>query len=570
MRIMIISEHEADFALVERLLLGITDISCELVRCPADAAVLAIHDLSRFQLMLWGRISHVQVAAQLLMEMSRQQVSLPLIILSDKTPDPRLTEQEEGAPPRDFEVLSRNHLTVPVLRSALLHYGANRKSASTQPARIPDPLTGLVNRQHLREQVAKLLARNTEQGSVALLLIDVDQFKKVNSSYGQGAGDALIQLIAERLQDNLPSNLHLARIGGDEFGVVMSNSVGSVEADAGLRAEALLEAMAKPFILARQSVRIHVSMGLAVREPGHVTVDTLFAQADMAMRRAKEEQGNSWQRYTREMTEAAQKELRLESEIRRSLRKDEFVLHYQPRVDISCNAIVGVEALVRWQHPTRGLLAPSHFISVAEESGLIVPLGYWVIHAACKFLNELAERGHEQVHVAVNVAFKQFQDKNFVRTVANILRKHNIGPGRLEFELTETTMMLEGSAVDQSLRELSELGIAISLDDFGTGYSSFAHIQRLPISALKVDRSFVRNVPNNVDDATIVKAMISLAHSLNMRVIAEGAETAEQVHFLQQHRCDQVQGFYFSRPADAPSLMALLEGGMHYSSVAAR
>lgn len=570
MRIMIISEHEADFALVERLLLGITDISCELVRCPADAAVLAIHDLSRFQLMLWGRISHVQVAAQLLMEMSRQQVSLPLIILSDKTPDPRLTEQEEGAPPRDFEVLSRNHLTVPVLRSALLHYGANRKSASTQPARIPDPLTGLVNRQHLREQVAKLLARNTEQGSVALLLIDVDQFKKVNSSYGQGAGDALVQLIAERLQDNLPSNLHLARIGGDEFGVVMSNSVGSVEADAGLRAEALLEAMAKPFILARQSVRIHVSMGLAVREPGHVTVDTLFAQADMAMRRAKEEQGNSWQRYTREMTEAAQKELRLESEIRRSLRKDEFVLHYQPRVDISCNAIVGVEALVRWQHPTRGLLAPSHFISVAEESGLIVPLGYWVIHAACKFLNELAERGHEQVHVAVNVAFKQFQDKNFVRTVANILRKHNIGPGRLEFELTETTMMLEGSAVDQSLRELSELGIAISLDDFGTGYSSFAHIQRLPISALKVDRSFVRNVPNNVDDATIVKAMISLAHSLNMRVIAEGAETAEQVHFLQQHRCDQVQGFYFSRPADAPSLMALLEGGMHYSSVAAR
>src|SRR5690554_5985993 len=538
-----------------------TDISCELVRCPADAAVLAIHDLSRFHLMLWGRISHVQVAARLLMEMSRQQVDLPLIILSDKSSASRTDEQIEGTPPRDFEVLSRQHLTVPVLRSALLHYGANRKSASTQPARIPDPLTGLGNRQLLREQVAKLLARDTEPGSSALLLIDVDQFKKVNNSYGQGAGDALIQLIAERLQASLPTHLHLTRIGGDEFGVAMSNSVGSVEAEAGLRAEAMLEAMSKPFVLARQSVRISVSMGLAVREAGHVTVDTLFAQADMAMRRAKEEQGNSWQRYTREMTEDAQKELRLESEIRRSLRKDEFVLHYQPRVDISRNAIVGVEALVRWQHPTRGLLPPGAIISLAEDSGLIVRLGYWIIHAACKFLNELSEKGFEDVHVAVNVAFKQFQERNFVRTVANFLRKHNVGPGRLEFELTETTMMLEGSAVDQSLRQLSELGIAISLDDFGTGYSSFAHIQRLPISALKVDRSFVRNVPDNVDDATIVKAMISLAHSLNMRVIAEGAETLEQVSFLRSNECDQVQGFYFSRPVEADDLLAMLTTG---------
>lgn len=562
MRIVIISEQEADFDLVERLLLAMTDVSCELVRCPADAAVLAVHDLSRFHLMLWGRISHVQVAAQVLMEMSRQQVGLPLIILSDKAADIRGMEQEEGAPPRDFEVLSRHHLTVPVLRSALLHYGAKRKSAANQPARIPDPLTGLGNRQHLREQVAKQLARDTEPGAVALLLIDVDQFKKVNRSYGQGAGDALIQLIAERLQNDLPPGLHLTRIGGDEFGLVMSNSVGSVEAEAGLRAEAMLEAMTKPFVLARQSVRISVSMGLAVREAGHVTVDTLFAQADMAMRSAKAEPGNSWQRYTREMTESAQKELRLESEIRRSLRKDEFVLHYQPRVDISRNTIVGVEALVRWQHPARGLLPPGAFIPAAEESGLIVPLGYWVIHAACKFLNDLSEKGFGHIDVAVNVAFKQFQDKNFVRTVANILRKHNIGPGRLEFELTETTMMLEGSAVDQSLRELSELGIAISLDDFGTGYSSFAHIQRLPISALKVDRSFVRNVSHNVDDATIVKAMISLAHSLNMRVIAEGAETLDQVDFLRQYQCDHVQGYYFSKPVPTDDLIVLLQSGL--------
>ena len=196
---------------------------------------------------------------------------------------------------------------------------------------------------------------------------------------------------------------------------------------------------------------------------------------------------------------------------------------------------------------------------MAEESGLIVPLGYWIIHSACKQLNELSSKGFDHVQIAVNVAFKQFQDKNFVRTVANIIKKHGISPGRLEFELTETTMMIEGSALDQSLRELSNLGIAISLDDFGTGYSSFAHIQRLPISALKIDRSFVSNVQSNLDDATIVKAIINLAHSLNIKVIAEGAETQGQVDFLREHQCDQVQGYFFSRPISDDNLLILLE-----------
>jgi EAL domain-containing protein (putative c-di-GMP-specific phosphodiesterase class I) len=188
-----------------------------------------------------------------------------------------------------------------------------------------------------------------------------------------------------------------------------------------------------------------------------------------------------------------------------------------------------------------------------------VPLGYWIIHSACKQLNELSSKGHDHVHIAVNVAFKQFQDKNFVNTVANIIKKHGISPGRLEFELTETTMMIESSTVDQSLRELSDLGIAISLDDFGTGYSSFAHIQRLPISALKIDRSFVSNVRSNLDDATIVKAIINLAHGLSMKVIAEGAETSGHLEFLREHQCDQVQGYFFSRPISYDNLLMLLE-----------
>lgn len=554
MRILIISEQESDFSQMARLLQAVSDIPSELESCAADPLALAGHNLARFQLMLWGRISDVQVAARILMELSRQQVSLPLIVLSDK-PAPADDSQTLI---RDFEVLPRDGLSVHLMRSVLLHFGASRQSTQQPPARLPDPLTGLSNRQHLREQLSLLLSKHAGAGSVALLLIDVDQFKKVNDSYGQGAGDALIQLIAERIQSCLLPQQRLARVGGNEFAVVFHASA-DLTAEAEQRAETILLAMAKPFPLARHAVKMNVSLGLAIRNKGALTADALFAQADMAMRVAKQEKGNTLQRYTQDMTEAAQNELKLESEIRRSLRKEDFILHFQPRVDISCDRVVGVEALVRWQHPVRGLLPPNAFISVAEESGLILPLGYWIIHAACKYLNDLSAKGFDHVHVAVNVAFKQFQDKNFVQTVANIIQKHGISPGRLEFELTETTMMVEGNSVDQSLRELSALGIAISLDDFGTGYSSFAHIQRLPISTLKIDRSFVSSVTENEDDATIVKAIINLAHSLNMRVIAEGAETDAQVSFLREHQCDQVQGYYFSRPVRYEDLLVMLD-----------
>jgi diguanylate cyclase len=556
-RVLLISEQAADFSQIGRLLQSITDIPTELETCPADIREFAARNLSRYQLMLWGQISDVHVAARLLIELSRQQVSLPLVVLTDKTL--AAEDGSEQPPPVDFDVLPRQGLSVHLMRSVLLHFGARRQGFQQQPVRVPDPLTGLNNRQHLREQLSVLLAQRPESASVALLLIDVDQFKKVNVSYGQGAGDALIQLIAERIHACLQPHQRLARIGGNEFAVVFQNAMGSVEAEAVLRAETILQAMAKPFSLARHAVKMSVSLGLVVKSAGIVSVDTLFAQADMAMRAAKQDQGSSLRCYTNDMTHAAQKELKLESEIRRSLRKEDFVLHFQPRIDISRNKVVGVEALLRWQHPVRGMLSPAAFIRVAEDSGLIVPLGYWVIHSACKYLNELSVRGYDHVQIAVNVAFKQFQDKNFVRTVANIIRKHGISPGRLEFELTETTMMIEGNAVDQSLRELSDLGISISLDDFGTGYSSFAHIQRLPISTLKIDRSFVSNVQDNPDDATIVKAIINLAHSLNMCVIAEGAENAQQVEFLREHDCDQVQGFYFSRPVGYEDLMNLLD-----------
>ena len=553
MRILLIADQDAEYKQLERLVGDIEGARHQLTWCQADISVLEATLVSSFHVILWGRVSEPRLSRKILAELNRQKVKAPVIVITDRLP---AGADADACMRGESDILLREHLTPSALARALAL--AVKPGAESAAALNVDPLTGLSNRGEFREQLDRLLANATTPESVGLLLIDVDQFKKVNASYGQVAGDALIQLIAERIATCLSAHQSLARIGGNEFAVVYQNALGSVESECRINLERILQAMAKPFPVAQHAIRMNVSMGIAMnKEPG-MSVDVMLANADMAMRIAKREKGSNYQFYTKDMTDAAQKILRLEAEIRRAIRNEEFVLHYQPRIDITSNRIVGAEGLVRWQHPTRGLLPPAEFIAVAEESGLIVPLGYWVVHQACKDLNELNLKGFDDVQLAVNVSFKQFQDKNFVLTVANIMNKHKITEGRLEFELTETTMMIEGQAVDQSLRRLSELGIDISLDDFGTGYSSFAHIQRLPISVLKIDRSFVGSVTSNEDDATIVKAIINLAHSLNMQVIAEGAETAEQVDFLGKNHCDQVQGFFFSKAVTFDDLKALL------------
>ena len=564
MRILLISEQEADFGLVDRLLKDIDGEKQELSWSNTDAIALAEIKIKQFQLVIWGEIADQHVASRLLSELYRQHAAIPVIVLTDvaskATPlaeksDNLNVDEKKPSAARSMDVLLRTELTAETLQNSIEFVTSKLTSSELISA---DPLTGLNNRQQFREQLAAVLKAAKKPNSIALLLIDIDQFKKVNASYGQGAGDALIQLIAERIRACLSPYQQLARIGGNEFAVVFQNASVSVETESRLRVERIIESMAKPFPVAQHAVRMNVSIGLVLNgEPG-ISVDSMLANADMAMRIAKQEKGSNYQLFTKDMTDAAQKILKLETEIRQGIRKEEFELYYQPRVDIINNRIVGMEALIRWRHPTRGLLPPAEFIAVAEESGLIVPLGYWIIHSACKHLNDLSSKGFTDVQIAVNVAFKQFQDKKFVQTVANIIEKHGISPGRLEFELTETTMMIEGQAVDQSLRELSELGIDISLDDFGTGYSSFAHIQRLPISALKIDRCFVSSVSTNEDDATIVRAIINLAHSLSMQVIAEGAETIEQVEFLCLNKCDQVQGYYFSKAVSYNEIKVLL------------
>lgn len=556
MRILLIAEHDVEFRLIERLLSGIEGSSHHLSWSQADVAALAAMTVNDYELILWGKISDLAMSQALLAELKRQQSTVPVVAVVDHVP---ANADRDAIRQGNSDILLRPALTSDTLQKAMAFACAHSAPSILHLETLhADPLTGLSNRQQFRAQLARILVDTRVPESVGLLLVDVDQFKKVNASYGQGAGDALIQLIAARIRDALLSPRCMARVGGNEFAIVLRNAQGDVENDCRRSIDDILQAMLKPFAVAQHAIRMSFSIGVALNKERTITADALLANADVAMRIAKAENGNNFQFYTRDMTDAQQKLLKLEAEIRRSIRNEEFELYYQPRIDIKTQQIVGAEGLLRWNHPTRGLLSPAQFIAVAEDCGLIVPLGYWVIHQACKDLNRLSELGHHEVQLAVNVSFKQFQDRNFVQTVANILGNQGISEGRLEFELTETTMMSEGQAVDQSLRRLSELGIDISLDDFGTGYSSFAHIQRLPISVLKIDRSFVGSVTSNEDDAVIVRAIINLAHSLNMEVIAEGAETAEQIAFLYQNNCDQVQGYYFSKPVNFRGLTTLL------------
>lgn len=439
----------------------------------------------------------------------------------------------------DAEVLER------VIRYATMHNTQNQRNQGESPPICFDPLTGLPNRQLFMDRLAQAVSRaERDSGSLALFCFDLDGFKKVNESYGHDAGDQLIEMIAERLQGCVNKTDTVARIGGDEFAVI----VDAIEHKTDLAniAQALTDVMTRPFSLGGHRVIVSSSLGIAVYPEAGETSDTLLKNADLAKQKAKTMEGCAYRFYNDQINVEAMSQLYREADLRRGLRRHEFELYYQPRIALSTGSIIGMEALIRWRHPVRGLVMPDDFIPLAEETGLISPIGYWVVRQACADIKAMDEMGLQPLDVAVNLSFKQFQDEKFLENTTEIIFSSGIDPKRLEFELTETAIMANAEEAHRCMRSLNRLGPTFSLDDFGTGYSSFAHIQRLPINSLKVDRSFIKNVTENSEDAMIVKAMINLAHSLNMTVVAEGAETAAQMHFLRSNNCDQVQGFYFS------------------------
>ena len=444
-----------------------------------------------------------------------------------------------------------------------------RKLAEQQIQHIAhhDVLTGLPNRALLRDRLAQAMALSRRKNrALWVLLIDLDRFKFVNDSLGHKAGDLLLKTIATRLQASLRESDTVARLSGDEFVAILCE-----EADEILGigvVQRVMEAVAQPVLLDGKEFFVTCSIGVAVYDmtqfdaPGDVTLNgetqNLIEQADIAMYSAKKQGRNNIKFYTKAMNQATLERLRIETALRNALERGQFVLHYQPQLDLATGRIVGVEALLRWRHPELGMVAPNRFIALAEDTGLIVPIGAWVMRTACAQMQAWHAAGLGPLRLAVNLSARQFNEPNLVASIAEVLAATGLAPACLELELTESLFMHDVALAVSQLHDMKALGVQLSIDDFGTGYSSFAYLRTFPIDVLKIDRSFVGDVASDADDAAIVVSIIALAHNLKLRVVAEGVETAEQLDYLRRHGCDEAQGYYFSHPLPAQEMELLL------------
>ncbi len=421
-----------------------------------------------------------------------------------------------------------------------------------------DALTNLPNRTLLVERLESAIA-SAERSSkkLAVLFLDLDRFKNINDSLGHFAGDLLLQAVAKRLQRCVRATDTVARLGGDEFVVILTGIKSA--GDAAHVAQKMLESMMEPVPIEGKEIVTSPSIGISVYPEDGRSHTALIKNADAAMYHAKDQGRGNFQFFTENMNTKALEQLSFESDLKMAMKRGEFFLHYQPQVDLSSGKIVGIEALLRWLHPDRGPVPPAVFIPIAEECGAIAAIGEWVIRAACRQNKAWLDAGLSAVPVAVNLSAIQFRQKNIVGTIAGILEETGLPPRLLELEMTEGIIMHDADSTIKTLRAIKDIGLRLSIDDFGTGYSSLSYLKRFPIDKLKIDRSFVGDIAASSDDAAIIRTIITMGHSLRLTVIAEGVETAEQVAFLKQEGCDQIQGYYCGRPVPARELEALLD-----------
>jgi diguanylate cyclase (GGDEF)-like protein/PAS domain S-box-containing protein len=429
---------------------------------------------------------------------------------------------------------------------------SERKRAEEQLTQLAqfDTLTGLPNRALLKDRLGQAISRaHREQWCTALLFLDLDRFKEINDTLGHAAGDEVLRELAQRLRACLREGDTVARLGGDEFTAILEDA-GSLE-QVKMLAGKVLEVFAQPVRVREQDFFVSASIGVAVYPEGGRDVESLLKHADTAMYHAKSEGRNNFQLYAPDMSSRASERMTLEGGLRQALERGELLLHYQPIIDLRSGEAVEAEALLRWRHPTRGVLPPMEFIGIAEQSGLIVPIGEWVLREACRQAAHWRATGLPPVRIAVNLSARQFRKNGLAAVLGECLRAAGLKGDALSLEITESLLMENPEGSRRVLGEMKEMGVRIALDDFGTGYSSLAYLRHFPLDTVKIDRSFVRDLDRNPEDASIVKAMIDLAHNLQLSLTAEGVETQAQLGFLREQGCDHAQGYFFSRPVPA-------------------
>ena len=452
-------------------------------------------------------------------------------------------------------VLQRSSIGEPLYCIAQIADITEMKDSQQRMERMAfyDTLTDLANRRLFYDRLAQVIEHSKRNGTLAALLyLDLDQFKRVNDTLGHEIGDVLLQEIATRLSDCVRKEDTVGRPGGDEFTILLYDI--RTPTDASLVAEKILRRLREPLNISGHQLVITPSVGIAIIPEDGMEPNLLLKNSDLAMYRAKDNGRNNYQFYSEEMNTDAVTRLRTEHELRRALENHEFELYYQPKVRLTDQKIVGVECLIRWQHPERGLLGPIEFIDVAEETGAIVEIGTWIIEEACAAGRSLCDEAGSDVQIAINISPRQFRDPHLVATIRRSMRETGLSPHNLEIEITETMLMGDIEAANETVHRLHDLGVGLAIDDFGTGYSSLSYLKKFPIDTVKVDRSFVMDIPESSDDKAITSAVIAMAHRLNMEVVAEGVETKEQLEFLLREGCDFAQGYLFSKPRSLASV----------------
>ena len=423
-----------------------------------------------------------------------------------------------------------------------------------------DTLTKLPNRTLLQDRLSQAITTAGRNGTrIAVLFVDLDGFKHINDSLGHAIGDRLLQSVAKRLLASVRTSDTVSRIGGDEFVILLSEVAHA--GDAGVKAGKILAALNAPLEIDQHNLRVTASIGVTTYPEDGQETAMLIKNADLAMYQAKENGRNNYQFFEKDMNVRALERQSVEENLCFALDRDELVMHYQPKISLTTGEITGVEALIRWQHPERGLIGPLQFISVAEDCGLMLPIGNWVLRESCRQAKAWQDAGLRPIEMAVNVSSVEFRNEDFLEGVRAILEETGLSPHYLGLELTESVLMQHAEFTVPVLKKLKAMGIRLAIDDFGTGYSSLSYLRQFPIDTLKVDQSFVHGINADTDDATIINAVINMGGNLKHRVIAEGVETVEQVAFLQAHGCDEGQGYYFSRPVPASQFAKLLKAG---------